>query len=1740
MKPLILNKAKLHTSVLNKHGQLLNEYQPLYNTIDELGLISDCSTTEDAIYSTTSGLGFDMSHPVDMLIQPSYDGGVNIILNDDKNPPKLINSRFSVQEDSTFKITDRIGFKDTNLYNKNTFASETSLIPHVDKILKISFDGLLDDAGTLQSGIYIFYFKYIDADGNMTEVQGESGLVYIHKGETNTPSAIRFGLENESTDKAVKFTLSNIDLGYNRVQVYYSRIYGNENGRGASIYKILNPFFISANGTCDITITGSEYTEQVSAQEVQASFADLGSVATQTSFQGMLLQGNVSKTEHDFEALKQLSWRVYPTILKAKPGSVGCLRAKNYEDPIYYNDSDVKCCYYNTKNLYYRVGYWPEEIYRFGIVYIFEDGSLSPVFDTLGVDFVQLQASHLSPDIDLYEKVIINGETQYSERKYEPENGQFTPVFNSKGVVRMPKDSVINYDDGVLTPTPMYVQFNLQHIAGRSKRNFQYILKEHKIKGYFIVRQIRVPNILCQGLVIQQTGKDLGGLPCLQQDGKLLGQSFLDKNRYISHNGYFSVLSKSRPQAFLSPDAILQTAVFNDIFTSSKVQLSPIYKCLAPLYESTTGDYLFKYASNSPSSENIFTKPIKIINVPDGSTVLTNGIDYFCGQAGIASDATKTSDLKYEWDYNYPQDLSLSTSVVRGIWSTYAGLEYDEYLKYGHICNVYKDGRVNTSDQNSEVRWLDNTMKTIKDSNAPYYAVCDRQDNKTGNVDCFRGDCFISLYTHRMFRNFIDPTYPTNTQIVDISSWRKNYAVRCSAFKTNTASGASYNNCQKENEGWCLTADQEVDRTQPLYNQIASKFVLDVKKLGNQELHSYDFSEDTLKYRHENAKGWNDGGEHDDWQIFDYINGEWRPRGEQQDSKPLFLTDVPYADSTLGDWWKYTYLEQPDPPKETGFALIDFAITTGYANAHEFVERKASNINLSDLNAVGLGQWVTFPVCSNLNIAMRDVDFKQASEEALFNEKRGFFPLKEKNRYSKIPDSYCINNALKNTVPTQQYVHIPNKVFFKQEFFNRIYYSRIDSATTDANEWRQISSVSYVDYTKEYGSITKLIDNGNNVYVIFEHGIGSIPVNIKEDGSVGIGALQILDTTYGSMWKDSIVVTDVGVFGVDTVAKAIWKLTGEQLDIVSTRTINKFLVDNIDMSETTRFPYIGHVNVKTHYNKNKHDVIFTYYNDIPYLNPNVDSIVDINQFGEGVDKNGNVVLDKDNNPYILEKFVTNWDSDSESWKRLTDDMPILWKQGKQWSVCYNLELGQFITFYDWIPLESQCIDNIFFTFDKDSANKLQTNNVEYVDLTKQDVEVFKINKHSVDSAMVGITNRYLIQSQVQIPHNVDNDIYTHYRFYLKANTEDTNVTLTFATGDTKSYTKLPVGIWMFFYGLWPNTQYDVLTITAPGCDICDFSLCKLDTNNTFNEVLTPVNGVFPISSYSLRDDGNRMYLWKHGQAGIYDNQGKIKPTFWYGKQHEFNFEFVVNDSPGQQKIFNNLKLLSNKTAPTKFEYEIVGEGYEWFEYKPIVEWINKKSIEDPRPADPNYWWTCVLNRNSKSIINGDGVYPSYPDFPALFDESRVIKKLPYLKMKHTDKKGTPERPHYEWDNGTDYWGGKPYDKNNQEYTYNCSEPCLIEDDQLNEVRLRTESLGNDIRKYGRIRGNMQYLEDLWDVEIRPVQITWCYLDNKEEFQTKKVTETRHRDKYLKVRVRYSGEDVALIRAILTIFDESYT
>jgi len=164
--------------------------------------------------------------------------------------------------------------------------------------------------------------------------------------------------------------------------------------------------------------------------------------------------------------------------------------------------------------------------------------------------------------------------------------------------------------------------------------------------------------------------------------------------------------------------------------------------------------------------------------------------------------------------------------------------------------------------------------------------------------------------------------------------------------------------------------------------------------------------------------------------------------------------------------------------------------------------------------------------------------------------------------------------------------------------------------------------------------------------VVFEHAIGIAVVNERILAGSGDGEpvfintknvlpeeLTIISDTYGTQWGDSVVKSEAGyVYGVDTIAKKIWRVKGEQLEILSDFKVNKFLVDNITLGERELYPIIGLKDVKTHYNNNKKDVIFTFYDDV----------------------------------YKDEEKV--------------------------WSLCYNELLGEFVTFYSWVPSYSENID----------------------------------------------------------------------------------------------------------------------------------------------------------------------------------------------------------------------------------------------------------------------------------------------------------------------------------------------------------------------------------------------------------------------------------------------------------------
>jgi hypothetical protein len=69
----------------------------------------------------------NLKNPVNLEVQPSYDGSVNLIVYDNLNNALLVNSRFSVDELDTYRIIDRRGSNDTNLYEEKFLTSQIKL-----------------------------------------------------------------------------------------------------------------------------------------------------------------------------------------------------------------------------------------------------------------------------------------------------------------------------------------------------------------------------------------------------------------------------------------------------------------------------------------------------------------------------------------------------------------------------------------------------------------------------------------------------------------------------------------------------------------------------------------------------------------------------------------------------------------------------------------------------------------------------------------------------------------------------------------------------------------------------------------------------------------------------------------------------------------------------------------------------------------------------------------------------------------------------------------------------------------------------------------------------------------------------------------------------------------------------------------------------------------------------------------------------------------------------------------------------------------------------------------------------------------------------------------------------------------------------------------------------------------------------------------------------------------------------
>ena len=681
-------------------SKLIYEYHSFFNLLKKDTELSDFITDK-----------FDFKdnvQPIQIDIQKSYDDSVNLILNDGINTPKLINSRFSVTGNDEYEIIDRSGKNDTNIYDEKNIISDTSLFKTYHTFSNFSFDSILNN-GNLKVGNYVLYFKYSDSDGNETNIAAESNMIHVFIGYDKY---IEGGYSDKNAFKSIKININNLDTSYDYINIYYSRYSSDQFGlTKTSIFKVLDKVPINNRSNLSYILTGNENIQEITATELNTDQICINSCKTQTITNNRLFLGNLSKTYIDYQELEDLSLRFIATSSENK---------------------ELNPDYTKPKDIYNYTGYWPNEFYRFGIVYIYNNNTYSPVFNICGS--IGMLANN---GIEQFDEFNIYEDSDNQNRKYIEYNEETFKInvkngynFNARGVV---KTLEVDSDTSVIN-----IKFSLLY-----SDDVINILKKQGIIGYFFVRQKRIPTILTQGYLLK---KSMSGFPLyndqLQTITKEGGELQL---------GYYTPRIDPQGYCLICPEYEVRQPYFNQLFNSN------IF-----LLKNNSKIYYFS-ASLIGVKDSI---PSIILN----TNIFNNGINKkvkFSSKAGTETEVLKMEnnyDSYSEFKKNFNKDVK--NHVVRGNFSPYVGVLSNYNLDDTDTnYTIYISG-YNTSNYNEYI-------KIRASDNSPYYSIsnCYNIDNKSDKI-VYKGDCYICKFWHRINRNFQDPSAPNNDEIVKTNGYK--------------------------------------------------------------------------------------------------------------------------------------------------------------------------------------------------------------------------------------------------------------------------------------------------------------------------------------------------------------------------------------------------------------------------------------------------------------------------------------------------------------------------------------------------------------------------------------------------------------------------------------------------------------------------------------------------------------------------------------------------------------------------------------------------------------------------------------------------------------------------------------------------------------------------------------------------------------------------------------------------------
>lgn len=1209
------------------------EGQNCYTPLRNIDVIDD----EENNIATSRGyfsglhLGYSTVTPVTMEIQPSYDGSVNLIITDDVNPVRMINSGFSVLPNEKYKLIKRHQSIETNEYSSLKL-QDLDLIRNSTVISNVDLVSVTP-GGQLKGGNYTFYIKFGDGDYNQTDVIAESGIVSIFKGTDGDPTTISGTLLDERTDKSVTLKVTGKNPIYSKIYVYYTREYSDTLGyRLTEAAMLKEPYNMDLD---EIYITGYEQTETINIEELNIDYHTFNSARAMAQQKSMLFLGNLE--QYDTYKLYNNLERITALVTPVQKQDLNLTATQT--------DFSGGSEYYSTKNIYNYVGYWPDEYYRFGIVYILQDGSTTPVFNTA-----------------------------------------------NKGVVKTTRVGVLGKD----YIKPISFEFDLSGLDLPSE-----------VIGYFVVRQKRIPITLCQGLSIgidQRTH-----LPITWNGANWITESFISCNRdsayknttkdddhsWVNSGPAWKVRNHANswkegvdpnPEIHYTNSTVFKevsnTVIPDYLWTISNSEEIEWYNQGFSSYidwfnaygESRPGIHVGSNVVHNQSSEetdnfNVYSTQYTIKYKYDNATAkyvlysdVSKDIIIVSEEPSDSTNISLTTRTLWYND-NFPEftNLSLKDPSEYEIKFNLNPAINDKlkFISYGHTPeNTPIEKRLNGSgllclDASTvpAVRnILDGSKFTVRKEYSvstaygphkdPYYA---NTDNNSGSYLLIKED--ITAATTDSGKNIKCVYVPANTKVKMVD----NYAFSTIAGDKDVATSVEF---VSEHLGVDWKHGEKVANVKSGYYWCGPVTAV--------ELDQYEYSEHSGETRGVNRDDGNPAG-FNSHQNINIVRGLFTPfvglasndiRTNTEQNMGIYSIRLQDVDSDGNAINQNLVREQDESPYYTVSNRIDkslaarvyrgdcFTCTVGNRILTNFIDSTApsaeviadqntwkyfikyhpfstdelssvdetSQINISDVNTSNLGYWVTYKCLSSYNLGLRSLDYQNEVEQSLLGSPRSFFPLNggSTSTGNKMPESLILNDGYSATVGEKRFSLNPDVPYTQSEFANRIIFSNVQVDNSYTNGYRTFQGISFQDYDKQYGEITKLVPWDNNLLVVMEHGIGLVGVNeqalIQTNTAdtihiYGRGVLsdhmQIISPDYGSKYEHSVIRTPIGVYGIDTDVRKVWRITTQKgFETFSDVNVESYLNDELGTNTSVDLPLID---VRTHYNATKGDIMFTFF-----------------------------------------------------------------------------------------------------------------------------------------------------------------------------------------------------------------------------------------------------------------------------------------------------------------------------------------------------------------------------------------------------------------------------------------------------------------------------------------------------------------------------------------------------------------